>query len=175
MSSLIFKPLSFEYLEWARQLHNDPDVICMLTDPHIVLEEEQVVWFNKLLKSNSSERILVFNSSLTPIGIVRIDSIDNHNKSVCVGLDIHRDFRGKGLAKQVYHYMFKHWFIEKDFNRVWLLVAEYNLIGRHIYEKLGFLYEGTQRKALYKDGLFFDYLMMGFLKDEYLSQNNVNK
>ena len=61
---LTFKKLTKEYLEWARQLHNDPDVLIMLTDPHIVSEEEQLIWFEKLLKSNTSERILVLDEFL---------------------------------------------------------------------------------------------------------------
>jgi RimJ/RimL family protein N-acetyltransferase len=175
MSNLIFKPLSVEYLEWARLLHNDPDVICMLTDPHLVTKEEQVVWFDNLSKSNSSERVLVFDNLSNPVGLIRIDGIDNYNKCVCVGLDIHKDFRGRGLAKQVYHYVFNEWFINKGFNRIWLLVAEYNSVARHIYEKLGFIYEGAKRKSLYKNGVFYDYMMMGLLKDEYLAQKNKNK
>lgn len=165
-AEITFKPLDEEHLEWARLLHNDPEVISMLTDPHVVSKEEQKRWFANLQKSNSSERALVFWGKEV-IGLVRLDQIDYYNKSVCVGLDIHKDFRGKGLAKLVYRKMFKRWFEGEGFNRVWLMVAMYNLRAQNLYKKLGFKEEGIQREALFKNGKFYSYSMMSVLRREY--------
>ncbi len=166
MISLIFKHLTSEHLEWARQLHNDPSVICMLTDPHIVTKEEQVKWFNKLQHSTSSQRLVVYNNEV-PAGLIRLDDIDMYNKSICVGLDIHEDFRGRGLARPIYTKLFDIWFNDEGFNRIWLAVAEYNEVARHIYTSLGFIEEGCMRKALLKDNKFSDYILMSVLKEEY--------
>jgi RimJ/RimL family protein N-acetyltransferase len=164
---IIFKNLTEEYLEWVRNLHNDPEVLSMLTDPHVVSYNEQIEWFNKLQKSTTLKRLVVFNNN-TPIGIIRVDQKDYYNKSVGVGLDIHKDFRGLGLAKEIYTKLIKELF-EDGFNRIWLLVASYNIRALNLYKKLGFVYEGAQREGLYKDGVFYDYLMMSILKKEYLN------
>jgi RimJ/RimL family protein N-acetyltransferase len=174
MESLMTNDLTYELLkwsdiEWARQLHNDPDVLCMLTDPHIVQPDEQEFWFAKLEKSKSSQRILVRQNG-TPIGLIRVDSIDYANKSVCVGLDIHKDFRGQGFARQIYEHVFEHWFKEKDFHRVWLLVAGYNKRAIHLYHSLGFIDEGCQREALFKNGNYYSYYMMSVLQNEYFER-----
>lgn len=164
--NITFKPLDGTTLEWARCLHNDPVVLGMLTDPHVVTTEEQVLWFRKLESSLTSRRLIVVYSG-EDVGVVRLDQIDKHNKSVCVGLDIHELFRGKGLAKPVYRALLKEWFTTQKFNRVWLCVAEYNEVALGLYKSLGFNVEGVQRQALYKEGRYHDYIMMSMLKKEY--------
>jgi len=155
--------------EWARNLHNDPDVLRMLTDPHHVTPEEQLVWLSKIDSSSSSYRWVALSKG-NAVGVVRIDQLDRHNKSVCVGLDIHKDFRGQGYAKPVYRAVFRHFFEDEKFHRVWLYVAAYNQVARNLYSSLGFTEEGVQRQALYKEGTYHDYIMMSILKEEY--QNN---
>lgn len=162
-----FNPLSVEYIEWARLLHNDPEVLSMLTDTHEVSKEEQYSWFEKLENSTTSKRLVAFIDN-TPVGVVRLDSIDISNSSVCVGLDIHKDFRGSGFSRPIYKKLFKRLFIEDGFNRIWLLVASFNERAIHIYKSLGFVDEGVMRKALYRNLAFHDYLMLSVLKEEYL-------
>ena len=166
MSDIILTPLDLEHLEWARELHNDPDVIKMLTDPHVVTPEEQMTWFDRLQSSDSWERVLVMIDG-TPAGVVRLDQIDYYNRSIGVGLDIHKDFRGKGHAKPIYKMVLDKLFNIHHFNRVWLLVAAYNEVAINLYKGLGFVYEGSQRQALLKDGKLFDYHFMSILKSEF--------
>ena len=42
-----------------------------------------------------------------------------------------------------------------------------NLRVRHLYEKMGFVLEGTKRKASFKDGDYRDVCMYAILKDDY--------
>lgn len=166
MDNINFCSLGSEDLEWARLLHNDPEVLSMLTDSQEVSEQQQKHWFLNLQKSKSSKRLIVF-SGVAPIGVVRLDLIDYYNKSIRVGLDIHKDFRGQGFAKPIYYKVFKEWFVDRRFNRVWLMVVPYNTIAVNLYKKLGFKNEGVQRQALLKDGKFYDYLMMSILREDY--------
>jgi RimJ/RimL family protein N-acetyltransferase len=164
-----FDSLSEPYIEWARLLHNDPIVIANLTDPHLVSSAEQKVWFSQLQKSKTQKRIVVFFEE-QPVGLIRLDSIDYYNKSLAIGLDISKDFRGQGFAKPIYLQCFKEWFVENNFHRMWLMVADYNARAKHIYESLGFKNEGIQREALFKDGQFYNYLIMSILQKEYIAQ-----
>jgi len=161
-----FRKLEEKDIEWARVLHNDPEVLKMLTDPREVSKEQQKSWFEGLQKSKSSERWVAEHKG-APIGVIRIDHIDRNNNSVCIGLDIHKDFRGKGHAKPVYSMIFRHWFDKEKMNRLWLLVAKYNEVALNLYKKLGFKEEGVQRQGLFRDGKYHDYVMMSLLKKEY--------
>lgn len=164
LSSLKFSPLTEYHLEWARCLHNDPEVLCMLTDPHKVSREEQIDWFSNLQESKTSKRLVVSYKECL-IGIIRLDQIDYNNKSVQVGLDIHKDFRGGKFAKPIYNKLLSELFVE--FNRVYLMVAEYNRRAINLYSDLGFKYEGTHRQALFRYGKFHDYISMSILREEY--------
>ena len=167
---LTYSPLSESELEWTRQLHNDPSTLEMLTDTHVVSEEEQKKWFYNLLFNPKSERVVVFVDG-EPAGLIRLDNIDNENKSICVGLDIDPKFRGLGLSYRVYDFILDHYFgfnsNLSQFNRIWLLVADFNERAKHIYEKIGFKEEGRQREALFRYGKYHDYVMMSILRSEY--------
>jgi RimJ/RimL family protein N-acetyltransferase len=93
--------------------------------------------------------------------------IDFINSSACIGGDIAKEYRGNGFSTALYKLIFNLAFNEMNLNRCWLLVLDYNQRAKHIYEKLGFVYEGKQRKAVYKDGQYHDYHMMSILKEEY--------
>lgn len=138
----------------------------MLTDPTVVSPGQQVSWFTTLCRSSSSERLVAKLETEEKIGLVRLDQIDNNNHSVCVGLDIHMDYRGQGYARKIYDEVFKETFLFMDMHRVWLLVASYNTRAYSLYQKLGFIEEGRHREALFKKGQRHDYIQMGILKDE---------
>lgn len=160
--------LTEDQLEWARTLHNDPEVLAMLTDPTVVSPEQQVAWFAKLQSSSKSRR-LVATLNGNPVGVVRLDDIDLHNHSVCVGLDIEKSYRGQGLAKPIYRELFQYLFQDLTMNRVWLLVAAYNKRAHRLYTELGFVEEGKFREALYKDNQYHDYILMSILRDEWIT------
>ena len=160
-----FKPLDQSTLEFARLLHNEPSVLKMLGDPHVVTEEEQQAWFESLQNSFKSKRLVVFLEDV-PMAIIRLDFIDHHNHSVCVGMDIHQDFRGKGHAKPIYKKLINELF-SKSFNRLWLFVIEYNHVAKKLYKELGFSYEGSQMDAICRNGKFYDYDMYHLLRREW--------
>ncbi len=179
MSDYLFTRLDLAHIEWARQLHNDPEVLSMLTDPHIVTPEEQEEWYFKMKHSKSSQRLVVSDgitqadgTGPTPIALVRADQIDEYNGSVCIGLDIHKDFRGKGHAKPIYRQLIDGIFINDKFNRVWLFVASYNTRAIKLYEGLGFQREGVQRQALKKGFNHYDYIMMSILRSEWSTKDD---
>lgn len=166
MGKIVFEDLNEEYLEWARELHNDPEVLSTLTDTHKVSKKEQYTWFLSLQKMKASRRLLVFIDEVS-VGIVRVDGIDPYNKSMCVGLDIHKNFRGKKLAVSIYGKLLNWCFTIMGYNRVWLLVADFNTRAKNLYTKVGFVQEGRQREALCRSGGYHDYLMMSILRKEY--------
>ena len=166
MNGYRFRPINKKDLEWARILHNSEDVLSMLTDTTIVSKRKQIVWFKKLSKSIISQR-LVIEYQNDRIGLIRLDDIDNNNKSICVGLDIDKKFRGKGHGYNSFNILLKYCFDILEMNRAWLLVADFNKIAYNLYKKLNFIVEGVQRERLYRKNKYHDYIMMSILKSEY--------
>ena len=58
-------------------------------------------------------------------------------------------------------------FEELGAHRLFLDVYEDNSRARHLYESLGFVYEGAMRQAAHRDGAWFDLRLMSMLEDEY--------
>jgi len=160
------EPLELQDIEWARQLRNDPETRKWLAHTDEISAREQLGWFNNLEISETSGRHVATLDG-EKFGIVRIDSYDMDNHSICVGLDIHPGFRGKGLASKTYKLILHLMFDLYGFNRVWLGVGEYNERAVHIYTKAGFREEGRQREAMRRDGKYYDYILMGILRSEY--------
>ena len=163
----IFRILEENDIEWARKLHNDPSVLYMLTDTSFISEKQQKIWFEKISLSPTSKRYIIeFEDQ--KIGLVRIDDIDYLNKSICVGLDIHKEFRGMGHGFQSFRLLLKYCFDELNMNRVWLLVLSINVPAIKLYRKIGFKEEGVQRERLFRGGKYHNYIMMSILHSEYM-------
>lgn len=165
MNELTIRTIEWKDIEWARQLRNHPETNKWLASSSTITFWQQIRWFYNLKKDKSRTRLVLLYKDIR-IGLFRVDQIDRQNKNLCIGLDIEPDWRGKGLAQKAYKMLIKYYF-SKGMNRLWLLVGAYNNRAIYLYEKLGFLHEGTHRQALYKDGTFHDYFLMGILKEEY--------
>jgi RimJ/RimL family protein N-acetyltransferase len=74
---------------------------------------------------------------------------------------------GKGIGTTVTRMMLGHAFDTLNMNRVWLHVYEYNPRGVHVYEKIGFQTEGRLRQETYRDGRYWDVIVMGLLRKEW--------
>jgi RimJ/RimL family protein N-acetyltransferase len=70
----------------------------------------------------------------------------------------------------MYKMIFDLCFNQYNINRLWLFVLDYNKIAISLYKKLGFIEEGKQRKAIFRNGNYHDYIMMSLLKTEYESK-----
>ena len=118
-------------------------------------------------RSDKVKYLIFENESCDKIGLIRMTEIDRINRSVCVGADIYKEFRGNGLARAIYSAIFQIAFNIWGMNRVWLLVLESNKIAFELYKKVGFIEEGRQRNAVFKNGKFEDYILMGLLESEF--------
>lgn len=162
----LFRIMEKKDLEWLRLMHNDPEVLYMLTDTIMITELQQELWYESISKSKISKR-LVLEYEKNNIGLARLDEIDFSNRSICVGLDIKKEYRGRGHGKNGFKLMLDYCFYELNMHRAWLLVAEFNEKAFNLYKKLGFIEEGIQRERLFRNGKYHNYIMMSILEEEY--------
>ena len=55
--------------------------------------------------------------------------------------------------------------------RIELDVYDFNDRARAVYERVGFVHEGTMRRALFRDGAFHDVHRMAVLRDEWAERH----
>lgn len=159
-------------IEILRQMRNDPDTWYYLGSPVLLTENDQLKWFESLYRSNNNQFFVYYNDVSDLIGLIRMDEIDDLNRSIRIGGDVLPEFRGRGFGTKMYELMFKYCFDYLNKYRVWLLVLDMNERARCLYEKMGMLVEGKQRQAVFRDGRYCDYIMMSILESEYRVKYN---
>jgi RimJ/RimL family protein N-acetyltransferase len=75
--------------------------------------------------------------------------------------------RDRGLGTEATRLAVGHAFDTLGLHRVQLEVYAFNPRARRVYEKVGFVHEGTQREALLFDGAWVDLHLMGMLDQEW--------
>ena len=73
----------------------------------------------------------------------------------------------RGLGRQILKELIRIAFDELKAHRVFLDVYEDNRRARHIYESLGFSYEGVMRDAARRDDAWVNLRLMSMLESEY--------
>lgn len=164
--NLIIRIMEKKDIEQARLLHNDPSVLSFLTDVNFVSEAEQEVWFTSMSLSKTARRYVIETSESEFVGVFRLDALDFKNSSAMVGLDIVKDKRGNGYAKIIMRTFFDYLFGSLGLQRLGLVTLETNEVAINLYKSLGFLEEGRQRKAIFRQGVFSDLICFSILRSE---------
>lgn len=73
----------------------------------------------------------------------------------------------RGLGRSMLKELIRIAFRELGAHRLFLDVFEDNARARHIYESLGFQYEGVMREAAHRDGHWCNLHLMSILESEY--------
>lgn len=157
--------------EWMISLHNDPEVLKNMTHSTPVTIGSHLKWWKQVSEDPRQLR-LIFEVGGDRAGLAKFYNIDEHNLCCVLGGDIHKDFRGKGHGKMMWMLMLSRCFDDFNLHRVSLTTAEYNAVGRHIYEKLGFKEEGLFKESLWRDGRFHDQVLMFMLKRDWQSMED---
>ncbi len=76
----------------------------------------------------------------------------------------------KGLGRKILTEIVRMVFEDLHAHRLFLDVYEDNARARHLYESLGFVYEGTMRDAAQRDGVWCNLRLMSMLESEYRRQ-----
>ena len=111
-----------------------------LHDTRAYTLEEAHDWFDK---NSSINPFFIYECATKKIGYFRTSK---WTKNSCyLGMDIHKNFRGKGYAKDAYNEFFS--FIKKKYpniNKLMLEVIESNTRAYNLYKKLGFVEIGRK-------------------------------
>jgi diamine N-acetyltransferase len=74
---------------------------------------------------------------------------------------------GRGLGRRILEELVRIAFVELNAHRLFLDVFEDNRRARHLYESLGFQYEGLMRDAARRDGVWCSLHLMSMLESEF--------
>lgn len=101
------------------------------------------------------------------IGIVRLKRGSAENRNADFGIAIERTHWNLGYGTGATRAILGFAFGEMNLHRVQLGVLEYNTRAIRCYEKCGFIEEGRQRHSKFRDGRYWDNIMMAILDREF--------
>jgi RimJ/RimL family protein N-acetyltransferase len=155
---------------------NDPEIrrFMMMRYPLSMTEEEN--WWESFVARKSDHIFAIEASDGTYIGNIGLHDIQAENRRALLGIIIgERAYWGQGYGTDAIRAMLGWAFGYLNLSRISLTVYEYNERAIRCYEKSGFRHEGSMRQARYLDGIYYDELVMGILRAEFLEQQEIDK
>ena len=124
--------------------------------------EEQKNLFYFTIRARENDRF---------IGMAALEYVDWTSGNTYLRLGIGEpEFRRKGYGSQALRMLLQYAFHELNLFRVTAVVPAYNDGALRLFHKFGFVEEVRRRKALHRDGGFWDIVGLGLLKAEWQDQ-----
>ena len=161
MRNLEFRKLMSDDLPFLVEVRNE---CCeeFLHNSHQYSYYETVEWFE-----NTNPMFWVIMWDDIKIGYFRTSNYSKENRNIYMGADLHKDFRGKGLAYESYMKFIPILGEELNLHKISLEVLETNQRAIKLYERIGFVHEGVKRDEVFKNGKWVDSIIMSMLNEEW--------
>ena len=167
---VLLRPVGVADLPGLTELVTDPEVR-RLTGSHASFDVKALEWWYATRAEHDDRLDLAIVERATGeyVGEVVLNELDRNNLSCSfrIALIGARAF-GRGLGTEATRLILGHAFETVGLNRVTLEVYDFNPRARHVYEKAGFVHEGTQRQALRWQDAWVDAHSMAVLADEWV-------
>jgi ribosomal-protein-alanine N-acetyltransferase len=168
-TKIYLRPLEREDAKQCAGWFNHPEILRTLLAYRPVNLRAEEEFIDKALQS---EHDLVLGIALQGsdrlIGGTGLHQMDFRSRHASFGITIgEKEEWGKGYGTEATRLMVGHAFETLNLNRVWLHVYEYNQRGIRVYERVGFRKEGVLRQDTYREGRYWDTIVMGILQEEW--------
>lgn len=136
-----------------------------------VSEGQHQDWFEAIQRRND---VAIFGIRLLEtdklIGSCQLHSINYIHRSAELQIRIGELCdRGQGYGTQAVRLLLNFAFKDLNLRRVYLYVFSTNAAAIRVYENVGFAREGILRQAAHINGDYVDVIVMGILRNEYVS------
>lgn len=159
------------FVRWYTDLRTTRTLL--MTSPIGEALEER--WFEAMIAAHGTDRfffVVCRREDDRAVGSIDLHEVDRRNGSASLGIAIGEEAdRGKGYGTDALIALVAFGFDQLRLERIELDVYAYNARARGVYERVGFVLEGTLRRALYRDGAFHDVHRMSVLRDEWAARH----
>jgi RimJ/RimL family protein N-acetyltransferase len=169
--SVLLGPLVRElvplYQRWLNNLHHARN---FGDTPAPWAHERTLALFDERAGPSSETAFFTIYERATsePIGYTMLLDITFRHRSAELAIHIGEDrAHGKGYGTETAGLMLAYAFETLNLHAVYLMVAEFNLAGRHAYERAGFRESGRYREAWEMGSRYWDAIIMDCLASEY--------
>lgn len=150
--------------------YSDPEIVRLTRHQDGPMPSEQIRRFFEARVAGPGSLALAIHlrDSGRLIGTCALSQLDGDNGSALFHITIgERDCWGRGYGSEATALMLEHAFANLGLHRVALSVFSFNVRALRAYRRLGFITEGRAREAIWRDGRFWDEILMSMLEDDW--------
>lgn len=125
--------------------------------------------------NNTSPFLIIEDQDGTRVGMASPAIEDSRVGVFTSGLFIRAEFQRKGYATEALRMIMDFYFNQLRCQKFNASVYSYNEASNRLCEKMGFVVEGRRRNTVFTDGQFFDEILYGLTKDEFLALTKQEK
>jgi len=134
--------------------------------PYTIKHAEEWIAFNITQQPENNFAIANNKEVIGAIGVKFKDDISIYNPEI--GYWLGEPFWNKSIATNAVKAFCNYLFNNFNFNRLTANVFESNESSKKVLEKSGFILEGIERKAVFKENNFLDLYIYGLLKEDFI-------
>ena len=164
LRNITLNDVNADYLSWLQ----DADVMAGIATSGYTLENLKIYVEERLKNKTTAFFAICDVSSDKHVGNVKLDFHDTKANVSELGLLIgDKNYWGKGIGYEACHLAMAYGFNTQLLRKIYLAVYENNPAAKKLYERLGFRLEGTLRKHIAHNGIYYDKDLMGIFKEEF--------
>jgi RimJ/RimL family protein N-acetyltransferase len=139
--------------------------------------QDQERWFSSLSCNSADQRFAIEAPDLGLIGAANLVSIDWKNRNAFHGMMLgDKNIRGKGYGVDTIMAVMRYAFDELGLARLDGSMIEYNQASLKVYiEKCGWTNEGRKANWYFRDGRFWDKIVVGITNERYAETLRANR
>jgi RimJ/RimL family protein N-acetyltransferase len=170
--NVLLRPVKRSDISCFLQWFNDPEVTQYLTIYLPLTEMQEEKWVEELpARAGASVNLIIEvieNNIGKPIGTLGFNSINPKDQVATFGIVIgNKEYWNHGYGTEAARLMVRYGFEQMNLHRIASLVFAFNERSLRMHKKIGFIEEGCEREAVFKNGQFWDVINLGILRKEW--------
>lgn len=170
-NKIFLRPIELEDAEFLSKGENDPIVreSLFLALPVSLTNEQEKI--EQYIKSKDAVVLTIIEKDMNkPVGQTAFFRVDYISRAAVFYLAILDPAHwSQGLGTEATQLMVDYAFNTLNLNRIQLHVCAENTPAIKIYQRVGFQKEGILRQAMFRNGAYHDFWVMGILRSDWLA------
>jgi RimJ/RimL family protein N-acetyltransferase len=171
---VILRPVKRTDIDHFLKWFNDPEVIQYLGMylPMTEMSEEKFIEDLGGTRAQTNAMFIIEaidGPDSKPIGSTSLNSINAKDHNATFGIAIgEKEYWSKGYGTDAAKLIIRYGFEQLNLYRINSGALGFNERSIKMHRKIGFVEEGRQRQAIFKNGAFHDHVLFGVLRSEWL-------
>lgn len=119
---------------------------------------------------NDDYRWVIENTNGEMVGTINTHHCDRRVGTFEYGLAVGREHQRQGYAIEAIRLILAYYFNELHYQKVSVIIYDFNEASLALHQKLGFRHEGRMRRMGFTNGQFFDHVLLGLTREEFNNQ-----